>query len=293
MTNPTRTFTCSPNAMTVHHAKTPMNMITNAMTAVELQAARVTQACCAFFRGDAHCGGKRTDVTQGEERPILHRTRRRSSEDELARHYTKNWFACKTLLEIGDPSRNVVEMIFKATTTNTATCSINIKQVLKLNNSRETLERFEKVREDVKNRAYEHHEKDPRNMVDGNEQLLFYTKLASCKQLETSKLCKDSNCSICSIIKSGFHTEKRKTGIWLTTSCQDFVNDNAHAEMMNVSMAIMVCRVITGRVIDMVDTKFEGEYDSIEGVKSNQLFVKNPSGVLPCFVIVLDCKYAC
>ncbi|PWA88069.1 poly(ADP-ribose) polymerase, catalytic domain-containing protein [Artemisia annua] len=241
------------------------------MTAVELRAARVMQACCGFLRWDAHCGGKRTDVTQiGEERPILHRSRRRSLEDEVARHYTKNWFA-----------------------TNTTTCTINIKQVLKLNNSRETLERFEKVREDVKNRAYEHHDKDPRNMVDGNEQLLFYTKLASCKQLETSKLCKDTNCSICSITKSGFHTAKRKTGIWLTTSCQDFVNDNAHAEMMNVSMAIMVCRVITGRVIDMVDTKFEDEYDSIEGVKSNQLFVKNPSGVLPCFVIVLDCKYTC
>ncbi|PWA34388.1 poly(ADP-ribose) polymerase, catalytic domain-containing protein [Artemisia annua] len=264
------------------------------MTAVELRAARVMQACCGFLRWDAHCGGKRTDVTQiGEERPILHRSRRRSLEDEVARHYTKNWFASKTLLETGDPSRNIIEMIFKTTTANTTTCTINIKQVLKLNNSRETLERFEKVRVDVKNRAYEHHDKDPRNMVDGNEQLLFYTKLASCKQLETSKLCKDSNCSICSIIKSGFHTAKRKTGIWLTTSCQDFVNDNAHAEMMNVSMAIMVCRVITGRVIDMVDTKFEDEYDSIEGVKSNQLFVKNPSGVLPCFVIVLDCKYTC
>ena len=25
----------------------------------------------------------------------------------------------------------------------------------------------------------------------------------------------------------------------------------------------------------------------------NQLFVKNPSGVLPCFVIVFDCKYPC
>lgn len=195
---------------------------------------------------------------------------------------------------MGDPSRNVIEMIFRATTTNTTRCSINIKQVIKLNSSRETLEKFEVFREALKNRANELNNRHPRNMADGNEQLLFYgTKLTCCKQFGSSELCKDSNCSICSIIKSGFYNAKKKTGIWLTSSCQDFINANANAKMINVKMAVMVCRVITGKVIDMIDRKYENDFDSIGGVKSNYLFVKNPSAVLPCFVINLNCMFFC
>ncbi|XP_071727248.1 uncharacterized protein [Rutidosis leptorrhynchoides] len=261
-------------------------------------------AFCALLWDNASCGGKRTDVIRVEERSIMHGTRgqRKKSQDEkeLGQHHTRNLFPGKTMLEIGDSSRNVVERIFRATSTDTTRCSINIKQVFKLNNSKETLERFEKFREDVKNRAYEHYHKHPRNMVDGNEQLLFYgTKLTSCKQFGTSKLCKDSNCSICSILKSDFYTAKKKSGIWLTSNCQDIVNayanTNANVETMSAKIAIMVCRVITGRVTDnMLDSSnYEGEYDSIGGVKSNQLFVKDPSAILPCFVIILNCKYFC
>lgn len=203
------------------------------------------------------------------------------------------------MLEIGDPSRNVIERIFRATTSETTRCSINIKQVFKLNNSRENLERFEKFREDVKNRAYEHYLKHPRNLVDSNEQLLFYgTKLTSCKQFGTSKLCKDLNCSICSVLLSDFYTAKKKNGIWLTSNCQDIINananTNANVKTMRAKMAIMVCRVITGRVTDdMLDDNYEGDYDSIRGVKSSQLFVKDPSAILPCFVIILNCIFSC
>ncbi|KAI3703055.1 hypothetical protein L6452_28810 [Arctium lappa] len=118
-------------------------------------------------------------------------------------------------------------MIFKATTTDTKRGSITIKQVLKLKNSSETLERFEKFREDVKNRALKHCNKNPRNTVDGNEQLLFYDiNLTCCKPSELSDFCKNSNCSICRIIQSGSNTARKKTGIWLSTSCQDIINMN-------------------------------------------------------------------
>nr|XP_043627749.1 uncharacterized protein LOC122599315 [Erigeron canadensis] len=256
-------------------------------------------ALCGFLRGNVYCKGKEKDVIHVEEGPIIHkiRTQRRHSIDEaeLTWHHTRNWFPGKTVLEIGDPSRNVIEMIFKATT-DTTRCSINIKQVIKLNNSRETLENFEKFREDVKNRD-ECYNKHPRNNVDGNEHLMFYgTKLTCCKQFATSKLCRDSNCNICSLLKSGFkNTAKKKPGIWLTTNCQDLINANSDAnlnvEMVNGKMAIMVCRVIIGRLLDMIDSSYEGDYDSIEGEKPNELFVKNPDAVLPCFVIILNCRY--
>nr|XP_043627748.1 uncharacterized protein LOC122599314 [Erigeron canadensis] len=256
--------------------------------------------CTNLLIGKGNCKGRRTDVIHNEERPIMYRirTRRRSLEDddeELRQHHSRKWFY---VLEIGDPSRDVIERIFRATATDTTRSSINIEQVLKLNNSRETLERFESFRECVKNKAnnYEHCFKNPRNMVDGNEQLLFYgTKFTYCKRFRTSKICKDSDCSICNIIKSGFYTAKKKTGMWLTTSCQDFINANAdaNAETMNVKMAVIVCRVITGRVIDLLNSNYEGDFDSIGGVNSNQLFVKNPCAVLPCFIITLNCRYFC
>ncbi|KAJ0593596.1 hypothetical protein HanHA300_Chr03g0099031 [Helianthus annuus] len=268
----------------------PLNSTTCALNAVESQATRVRHAFCAFFRGDVNCQGKRTDVTRGNERHVTHgtRTQRRKSKDneELPHHHTRNCFPGKTVLAIGDPSRNVIEMIFRSATTDTTKYSITIKQVLKLINSNETLERFEKFREDVKNRAYDHHNKHPRNIVDGNEKLMFYgTKLTHSKKFGTSKLFKDS---ICSIIKPGFYDPKKKTGIWLTTNSQDVIIANANAEVMKGEMAIVVCRVISGRIMNDSD---EDDYDSIEGVKPNYLFVKDTSAVLPCFVIILKCRY--
>ncbi|KAK9077597.1 hypothetical protein SSX86_005934 [Deinandra increscens subsp. villosa] len=267
----------------------PLDSTTCALILVESQAARVMHAFCAFMRG-AYCGGKQTDVARRNERPIMygtHTQRRNSADDEeLAHCDTRNCFPGKTVLASGNPSRNVIEKILRSKTTNTAKYSVNIKQVLKLNNSKETLENFEKFRDDVKNRAYDHHNKHPRNIVDGNEKLMFYgTKLAQCQKFGTSKLYADS---ICSIIKPGFYEQKMKTGIWLTTDIQDVIVANANAEMRRGEMAIAICRVISGKIMNDSD---EDEYDSVRGVKPNYLFVKDPSAVLPCFVIILKCRY--
>ncbi|XP_076938466.1 uncharacterized protein LOC143606655 [Bidens hawaiensis] len=263
---------------------------TSALTLVESQEGGVMHAFCAFWRGNVNCQGKRTDVTRGNERRAAHgtHTQRRNSQDneEYSHHHTRNCFPGKTILAIGDPSRNVIEMIFRSTTTDTKKYSIKIKQVLKLNNSKETLERFEKFREEVKNKACDHQNKHPRNIVDGNEKLMFYgTKLTHSKRFGMSKLCKDN---ICSIINAGSYDPKKKTGIWLTTKSQDVIIANANVEMMKGEMAIVVCRVISGRIMNDTD---EDEYDSIEGVRPNYLFVKDPSAILPCFVIILKCRY--
>lgn len=261
---------------------------------------RAMHAMWALLKGKMYCGGKRTDVVLNGKIPVIRRTCiRRSHSEELDRNHG-NWFygisnsddPGNTILEIGDPSRNIIEMIFKATTTDTKRGSITIKQVLKLKNSWETLERFEKFREGVKYRALNHCNKNPRNTVDGNEQLLFYgINLTCCNQSETSNCSTYSNCNVCRIIQSGFYTVKKKTGIWLSTSCQDIINMNVNSHVNNVKMAIMVCRVIVGRVVNMFDKSYEGDYDSIARVKPDRVFVKNPSAVLPCFVIVLNCRY--
>ncbi|KAI3755917.1 hypothetical protein L1987_55726 [Smallanthus sonchifolius] len=135
-------------------AKMPLNSTTCAVIAVESQAARLSHACCAFLRGNVHCKGKRTDVTRGDESPLTHHgTHTRSGNSKDDEELTHHH-------------------------------SINCFP--------ETLERFEKFREDVKNRAYNHQNKHPRNIVDGNEKLMFYgTKLTRCKKFGTSKLCRD------------------------------------------------------------------------------------------------------
>ncbi|XP_024959932.1 uncharacterized protein LOC112500639 isoform X2 [Cynara cardunculus var. scolymus] len=274
--------------MLTHHS-IPQLRCTGSDTAAGLRAARAMHTLWASLRGKVYCRGKRTDVILGTERPVLARTCIHRKHSEELNQNPRNWFY---VLEIGDPSRNIIEKIFNATTTDTRRGSITIKQVLKLKNSSETLERFEKFREDVKNRALKHCNKNPRNTVDGNEQLLFYgINLTCCKQSEPSGFCKNSNCSICSAIQSGFYTARKKTGIWLSTSCQDIINMNVDSHVNNVKMAIMVCRAIAGRVVNMFDKSYEGDYDSIAAVKPDRVFVKNPSAVLPCFVIVLNCRY--
>ncbi|KAD4178799.1 hypothetical protein E3N88_27390 [Mikania micrantha] len=251
-------------------------------------AARVMHSFCAFLM---NCQGKRTDVIRRNARSVMlgsrDQRRKLENDEELTHHHALNYPPGGTVLAIGDPSRNVIEMIFRSKSTNTPKYSINIKQVRKLNNSKQTLERFEKFRENVKNRAHDHQNKHPRNVVDGNEKLMFYgTKLTHCNNIGTSKLCKDNN--ICSIIKPDFYVPKKKRGIWLTTSCQDVITANANAEMIKGEMTIVVCRVISGRVKDLNDGD-EDDYDSIEGVKPNYLFVRDPSAVLPCFVVILKC----
>ncbi|KAJ9551346.1 hypothetical protein OSB04_015391 [Centaurea solstitialis] len=265
------------------------------------RAARAMHGLWALLIGKVNCGGKRTDAVLGVENPVMRRTCIRTRNNEELNRHPRDWFygmsihnisngddSGNTVLEIGNPSRNVIEMIFRATTTDTKRGSMTIKQVLKLKNSWETLERFENFREDVKNRALNHCNKNPRNTVDGNEQLLFYgINLACCKQSEAPGFCKNSNCGICKVFQSG----KGKSGIWLSTSCQDLINMNVNSHVNNVKMAIVVCRVIAGRVVNMFDKSYnEGDYDSIAALKPDRVFVKNPSAVLPCFVIVLNCS---
>lgn len=190
-------------------------------------------------------------------------------------------------------------MIFRAASTHPPRhYKKKIKRVLSVNNSMEALERFENYREYVKNKAYEQYRRNPRSMVDGNELLQFYSTTMTCcrgKQYGLSELCKDAICRVCRIIHSGFNMGyKKKTGIRLSTRSEGSNNENTNIAITNgknEKKAIIVCRVIAGRIANRIDGEYEGEYDSIGSgmnLKLEYLIVRNPCAVLPCFVIVLN-----
>ncbi|KAH9783801.1 C2H2-type domain-containing protein [Citrus sinensis] len=119
-----------------------------------------------------------------------------------------------------------------------------------------------------------------------------------------SSICNQTYCSVCGIIKSGF--SPKLDGIsTLSSSWRAHVAIPKEIEeefkFMNLKRAMLVCRVVAGRVgcdadddVDMA--KENGGFDSVigrgaGGVNSRvdddeELLVFNPRAVLPCFVIV-------
>ncbi|XP_050246628.1 uncharacterized protein LOC126694415 [Quercus robur] len=199
-------------------------------------------------------------------------------------------------LNTGDPSRNIVEMIFQRASMNPTKPSTKIKTVLKVKNSAEIVERFEKYRERVKKKAYEQYKRHPRSTVDGNELLRFYGTTIVCyseKSKRVSELCRDPSCGACRIIQSKFDTDyTRRNGVQLNTSSEDLSeNMNAATSVKNIKRAAIVCRTIAGSIVNVVDGEYL-DFDSVgsEGLLSNLkcLILRNPSAVLPCFIVVFD-----
>jgi hypothetical protein len=187
-------------------------------------------------------------------------------------------------------------MIFQRASRNPSKPSTKIKTVLKVKNSAEVVERFEKYREKVKKKAYEQYKRHPRSTVDGNELLRFYgTTIVCCseKSKQVSELCKDPSCGACRIIQSKFNTDyTRRNGIRLSTSSEDLSeNMNATISVKNIKRAAIVCRTIAGSRVNVMDEEY-AYFDSVgsEGLLSNInfLILGNPNAVLPCFVIVFD-----
>ncbi|GLT57564.1 hypothetical protein SLA2020_305300 [Shorea laevis] len=170
-------------------------------------------------------------------------------------------------LKSGDTSRNVVEMIFQRASMEPSKPPKKIKRVLRVKNSVEVVERFEKYREKVMKNAYEKSKRHPRSMVDGNELLLFFGTTMACCSSRNSK----------------------KNGIQLSTRSEELSDTMVTLQVKKNMRAVIVCRTIAGRIANTVDGMLE-EYDSIgrEGLNCSleYLIVRNPCAVLPCFVIV-------
>lgn len=198
-------------------------------------------------------------------------------------------------MEIGDPSRKIIEIIFKKASMDPARpASSRIKSVLRVKNSIQTHKRFEKHREKVKTMAYEGYRKHPRSMVDGNELLKFYGTTMACRSQRSkrvSELCKNPTCRVCRTLQSHFGIEHAlSVGIQLSSSSEDF-SENAipFTKMKNMERAVIVCRTIAGSLVNVNNGECN-EYDSIgnQNYNSGNVIVCSPSAVLPCFVIVFN-----
>ncbi|KAL6313857.1 hypothetical protein AAG906_010276 [Vitis piasezkii] len=267
-------------------------------------------AMWVYLKDKVDCRSKLSDVVYWPEKVVKDRSSALKKEDSSGEEpfqvespvtpvhqviFHRNYIRKRYYeLSVEDSSRNVIEMIFRAAATSPSRDSRKIERILRVKHSSEILERFEKYRDDKK-KAYEQHKRHPRCVVDGNELLQFYgTQMNCCSQKlnRVIELCKDFTCQVCRIIQSGFDTEYgKKYGIALS-SCSTTSSGNTPAiyKGANAKRAVIVCRIIAGRVVNMVDRESEDRYDSIRvgGLysKLEYLIVRNPSAVLPCFVIV-------
>nr|GMC50311.1 Zinc finger, C2H2 domain containing protein [Ipomoea batatas] len=205
-----------------------------------------------------------------------------------------------------DSSRNIVEIIFKSSWLKKDNPVCKIERILKVHNTQRTIQRFEDCRDAVKVRANAAGKKNPRCAADGNELLRFYCTTLTCAlgARGASSLCGSlPGCGVCTIIRHGFQGNK-VAGIRTTASsgrahdCPNGGNDGRRA--------MLVCRVIAGRVRRVVEDTGAGDeeaaapaglsagagsYESVAGyggIYSNleELYVFNPRAILPCFVVI-------
>ncbi|KAL1567056.1 hypothetical protein AAHA92_02580 [Salvia divinorum] len=215
----------------------------------------------------------------------------------LESHHLSN-HAVSELVE-GDSSRKVVEIICRSTKSE---LSVRIQRVLKVHNMQKTLGRFEDYRELVKMKGSKLPKKHPRCLADGNELLRFYGTHAACALgVGSSALCVSDKCNVCRIIRHGFSAKremKNGVGVFTTsTSGRAFESIEDNADDASLRKALIVCRVIAGRVHrpldNVLDIVGQTGFDSLAGkvgLYSNveELYLLNPKALLPCFVVI--CK---
>ncbi|KAA3467073.1 C2H2-like zinc finger protein [Gossypium australe] len=210
-----------------------------------------------------------------------------------------------------DSGRNIVEIIFKSSWLKKDNPICKIERILKVHNNQRTIQRFEDCRDAVKTRALNSTRKNPRCAADGNELLRFHCTTLSCSlgARGSSSLCGSiPGCGVCTIIRQGFQNKgggsapaAELKGV-VTTACSGRAHDSI--KRTDGRRAMLVCRVIAGRVKRVAEeappledenssgvSSSAGSYDSVAayaGVYSNleELVVFNPRAILPCFVVI-------
>lgn len=212
-----------------------------------------------------------------------------------------------TVSELGpeDASKNIVEIIFQSSWLKKQGPAPVIDRVLKVHNTPKTISTFEDYRDSIKCKTGK---KNPRCSADGNELLRFHSTTLSCSLglNGSTSLCDSGPCAICEIIQNGFKLKNRESGheIGILTTAtsgraHDKAEERASSEEKEEQRAMLVCRVIAGRVKRnnnaVEGQEIEDQYDSVCGGSENsaglfssldELFVFNPRAVLPCFVVI-------
>ncbi|KAJ9551489.1 hypothetical protein OSB04_015534, partial [Centaurea solstitialis] len=127
--------------------------------------------------------------------------------------------------------------------------SVRIEKVLKVHNMQKTLARFEEYRESVKTKASKLPKKHPRCLADGNELLRFYGTTIACSLgiNGDSSLCISDKCCVCRIIRNG-NSRAELAFSQLRTSARAFESIEVYDDGPDTRRALIVCRVIAGRV---------------------------------------------
>ncbi|PQQ14193.1 uncharacterized protein Pyn_05998 [Prunus yedoensis var. nudiflora] len=191
-----------------------------------------------------------------------------------------------TELPEGHPSRNVVEIIFH-TSWSPKAFSGGIDMIFKVQNGSKTVARFEEYRESVKARCRagskggaQCEEENARCVADGNEVMRF-----QCLGPTTSGFGIYDTCGGA----WGFHGGKGKA--ICTFSGSGVAHENAGAGGSRGRRAMLVCRVVAGRVSkqleleSLLDGRVGFGFDSVSG-DNGELLVFDSRAVLPCFVII-------
>lgn len=225
----------------------------------------------------------------------------------LPKYDSRSFTFTVTELVEGDSSRKIVEIICRTSMQKSENPCGRIERVLKVHNMQKTLARFEDYREMVKAKASKLPKKHPRCIADGNELLRFYGTIIACSlgTNGSSSLCISEKCNVCQIIRNGFLSKKLlKSGIGVfttSTSGRAFesieIIGEDHQNNPSIRKALIVCRVIAGRVHrpleNIQEITTQSGFDSLAGkvgLYSNieELYLLSPKALLPCFVVI--CK---
>lgn len=258
-----------------------------------------------FGGGGGFHPSKRTSLdadSNGSSTVTCHKCGVQFSKWEAAEAHHLSKHAVTELVE-GDSSRKIVEIICRTSWLKSENHCGRIERVLKVHNMQKTLARFEEYREMVKIKASKLPKKHPRCLADGNELLRFYGTTVACSlgQSGSSSLCVSDKCCVCRIIRNGFSAKKELkggVGVFTTsTSGRAFESIENFEEDLTLRKALIVCRVIAGRVHRPLENiqEMAGQtgFDSLAGkvgLYSNieELYLLNPRALLPCFVVI--CK---
>ncbi|KAE8720604.1 presqualene diphosphate phosphatase-like [Hibiscus syriacus] len=183
----------------------------------------------------------------------------------------------RTLTELpeGHPSRNVVEIIFHTSWSPEAFAG-RIEKVFKVQSWPRTVTRFEEYRETVKARSGSGSggEEDARCVADGNEVMRFRCLVPTsgdCGMNDAWMFSGWKDAAVCTYAGSGVAHESAGSG--------------------RGRRAMLVCRVIAGRLSKRIGFGYESlmdgraGYDSVSG-DNGELLVFDPSAVLPCFLVI-------
>uniref|UniRef100_J3MGY5 C2H2-type domain-containing protein n=2 Tax=Oryza brachyantha TaxID=4533 RepID=J3MGY5_ORYBR len=233
-----------------------------------------------------------------------------ANHDSLESHHLSR-HAVTELVE-GDSSRKVVEIICKAGWPKSENALGRVERVLKVHNAERSVARFEEFRETVKGRAARLPKKHPRCLADGNELLRFHATTLSCSlgAGDSSSICTSGSCSVCRIIRHGFSATREVrdgVGVFTTSTSKRALEciqetgagagDEAEAANAGVRKALLVCRVVAGRIHrpleNLQDVAAQPGFDSVAGkvgayASIEELYLLNPRALLPCFVVI--CK---